>query len=123
MKLIISIVLSGWVVWGAALVSGDTDGEKGLAAFYANCVNKKITCCDRKGNMWKSRSPNLRRCSRLAILEAIYLSANKEQLVRELEARSTPLNTHRVDYYLNQRFHESLKATYLTAGTPGKKGD
>lgn len=118
-KLIISVVLIGWVICGAALVCGETSVAQDPAAFYADCIDKKITCCDRKGDLWDSRSQNLRCCSRMAILKAIYLSANKEQLVRELEANGTALNRHRVNYYLNKRFQESLNATFLTASSLG----
>ncbi|MFZ0131559.1 MAG: hypothetical protein WAK95_03380 [Desulfobacterales bacterium] len=114
-KLIISVVLIGWVICGAALTFGEMNVAKDPAAFYANCIDKKITCCDRKGDLWDSRSQNLRGCSRMAILKAIYLSANKDRLVRELEANGTALNRHRVDYYLNKQFQESLNATFLTA--------
>ncbi len=120
-KLIMSVVLIGWVVCGAAAVAGDTDGAQHRATFYANCIDKKITCSDRKGDLWNSRSQNLRCCSRLAILKAIYLSANKERLVRELEAGGTPLNAHRVEYFLNKRFYENLKP--LIAAGSADRGD
>ncbi len=122
-KLIISVVLIGWIICGAALTFGETNVAKDPAAFYADCIDKKITCCDRKRELWDSRSQNLRCCSRMAILKAIYLTANKEQLVRELEDNGIALNRHRVDYYLNKRFQESLNATFLTADALNGGGD
>jgi hypothetical protein len=102
-------------VFGALTVSGDTEVDRESAAFYANCIDKKITCCDCKGGMWNSRSKNLRHCSRIAILKAIFLSANKEQLIREMEANGVAMKTYKVDYYLNKRFYENVDASLLTA--------
>jgi hypothetical protein len=114
---IILIVFSVVFVFGAFSVSGDTDVGRDAAAFYANYIDKKITCCDGKGRMWNSRSKNLRSCSRLAILKAIFLSANKEQLIREMAANGVALKTYKVDYYLNERFYENLNASFLTANS------
>jgi hypothetical protein len=113
--LIIFIVCSIVFVFGAFPVSGDTDVGQDPAAFYANCIDKKVTCCDRKGGMWNSRSKNLRSCSRLAILKAIFLSANRDQLIREMAASGVAIKTYKVDYYLNKRFYENLDASFLTA--------
>lgn len=110
--LIIFIVCSVVLVFGAFPVSGDTNLGRDPAAFYTNCIDKKITCCDCKGRMWNSRSENLRSCSRLAILKAIFLSANKEQLIREMEANGVAMKTYKVDYYLNKRFYENLDASF-----------
>jgi hypothetical protein len=65
--------------------------------------------------MWNSRSKNLRSCSRLAILKAIFLSANRDQLIREMAASGIVMKTYKVDYYLNKRFYENLEASFLTA--------
>lgn len=115
--LIIFIVCSIVFVFLAFPVSGDTDVGQDPAAFYANCIDKKVTCCDRKGGMWNSRSENLRSCSRLAILKAIFLSANKEALIREMEANGVAMKAYKVDYYLNERFYEILDASFLTANS------
>ena len=115
--LIIFIVCSIGFVFGAFPVSGDTDLEQDQAAFYANCIDKKIACCDCKGGMWNSRSKNLRSCSRLAILKAIFLSANREELIREMVANDVALKTYKVDYYLNKRFYENLDASFLSANS------
>lgn len=113
--LIILIVFSVVFVLGTFTVSGETVVGGDPAAFYANCIDRKITCCDCKGELWHSRSKNLRSCSRLAILKAIFLSANKEQLIREMEASGVAMKTYKVDYYLNKRFYENLNASFLTA--------
>jgi hypothetical protein len=115
--LIILIVCCIVFVFGAFPVSGDTDVGKDPAAFYANCIDKKITCCDCKGEMWDSRSKNLRSCSRLAILKAIFLSANREQLIREMAANDVAMKAYKVDYYLNKRFYENLDTSFLTANS------
>jgi hypothetical protein len=65
--------------------------------------------------MWDSRSENLRSCSRLAILKAIFLSGNREQLIREMVANDVAMKAYKVDYYLNKRFYENLDASFLTA--------
>ncbi|MGB5424559.1 MAG: hypothetical protein WBN03_20505 [Desulfobacterales bacterium] len=113
--LIILIVFSVVFVLGTFTVSGETAVGGDPATFYANCIDRKITCCDCKGELWHSRSKNLRSCSRLAILKAIFLSANKEQLIREMEASGVAMKTYKVDYYLNKRFYENLNASFLTA--------
>jgi hypothetical protein len=115
--LIILIVCCIVFAFGAFPVSGDTDVGKDPAAFYANCIDKKITCCDCKGGMWNSRSKNLRSCSRLAILKAIFLSANREQLIREMAANDVAMKAYKVDYYLNKRFYENLDTSFLTANS------
>jgi hypothetical protein len=115
--LIIFVVCCIVFVFGAFSVSGDTDVGRDSTAFYANCIDKKITCCDGKGEMWDSRSKNLRSCSRLAILKAIFLSANREQLIREMAANGVALKTYKVDYYLNKRFYENLDVSFLTANS------
>jgi hypothetical protein len=114
---IILIVFSVVFVFGAFSVSGDTDVGRDAAAFYANRIDEKIASCDGKGGMWDSRSKNLRSCSRVAILKAIFLSANKEQLIREMAANGVALKTYKVDYYLNERFYENLNASFLTANS------
>ena len=115
--LIILIVFSVVFVFGAFSVSGDTDVGRDRAAFFANCIDKKISCCDCKAGMWNSRSKNLRSCSRLAILKAIFLSANREQLIREMEANGVAMKTYKVDYYLNKRFYDNLNASFVTANS------
>jgi hypothetical protein len=114
---LIPIVLSVVLVFGAFSASGDIEVGQDPAAFYTNCIDKKITCCDCKGGMWNSRSKNLRSCSRLAILKAIFLSANREQLIREMVANDVALETYKVDYYLNKRFYENLDASFLSANS------
>jgi hypothetical protein len=101
--------------WGAFSASGDIDVDRDPAAFYANCIDRKITCCDCKGELWNSRSKNLRSCSRLAILKAIFLSANKEQLICEMEASGVAMKMYKVDYYLNKRVYENLDASFLSS--------
>jgi hypothetical protein len=113
-KFIIIVIFSVVFVFGAFPVSGDADVGQDPAAFYANCIDKKITCCDGKGGMWDSRSENLRSCSRLAILKAIFLSGNREQLIREMVANDVEMKAYKVDYYLNKRFYENLDASFLT---------
>jgi hypothetical protein len=116
MKTLIIFILCGIVfVFGAFPVSGDTSVGQDPAAFYANCIDKKITCCDGKGEMWNSRSKNLRSCSRVAILKAIFLSANREQLIREMVAEDLAMKKYKVDFYLNKRFYENLTASFLEA--------
>ena len=116
MKTFIVLIVFGVVfVIGAFSVSGDTGVGKDPAAFYANCIDRKITCCDCKGKLWNSRSKNLRSCSRLAILKAIFLSANREQLIREMETNAVAMKPYKVDYYLNKRFYENLNASFLSA--------
>jgi len=116
MKTLIIFIVCGIVfAFGAFPVSGDSGAGQNPAAFYANCIDKKITCCDGKGGMWNSRSKNLRSCSRVAILKAIFLSANKEQLIREMVADDLAMKTYKVDVYLNERFYENLEASFLEA--------
>jgi hypothetical protein len=114
---LIPIVLSVVLVLGAFSASGDIEVGRDPAAFYTNCIDKKIACCDCKGGMWNSRSKNLRSCSRLAILKAIFLSANREELIREMVANDVALKTYKVDYYLNKRFYENLDASFLSANS------
>ena len=120
---IIIVIFSVVFVFGAFPVSGDADVGQDPAAFYANCIDKKITCCDGKGGLWDSRSENLRSCSRLAILKAIFLSANREQLIREMAENGVALKTYKVDYYLNKRFYENLEASFVTAKLPVDKSN
>jgi hypothetical protein len=118
MKTFIIFIACGIVfLFGAFPVSGDTDVGQDPAAFYANCIDKKITCCDGKGELWDSRSENLRSCSRLANLKAIFLSANREQLIREMVANDVAMKAYTVDYYLNKRFYENLDVSFLTANS------
>jgi hypothetical protein len=112
---LILIVLSVVLAFGAFSASGDIEVDRDPAAFYANCIDKKITGCDCKGGMWNSRSKNLRSCSRRAILKAIFLSANRDQLIREMAANGVAMKVYKVDYYLNKRFYENLDASFLSA--------
>lgn len=109
---IITIAWSMVCVFGAFPVAGDTDGGGDPTVFYANCVDKKISSCDAKGVLWNSRSEHLRTTSRLAILKAIFLSANRENLIREMEANGVATKTYTVDYYLNHQFHENLESSF-----------
>ena len=120
---IILIVCSTVLVIGAMSVSGDTGVGKDPEVFYANCIDRKITCCDGKGGMWNSRSKNLRSYSRLAILKAMFLSDNRERLIREMGANGIALKTVAVDYYLNKRFYENLEASFVTAKLPDDKSN
>ena len=112
---LILVAFSVVLVLGAFSASGDIDVDRDPAAFYTNCIDKKITCCDCKGRMWNSRSKNLRSCSRVAILKAIFLSANREELVREMVSNGVALKRYKVDYYLNKRFYENLDASFLSS--------
>ena len=115
MKTLIIFIVCGIVfLFRAFPVSGDADVGQDPAAFYATCIDKEITCCDGKGELWDSRSENLRSCSRLAILKAIFLSGNREQLIREMVANDVALKAYTVDYYLNKRFYENLDASFST---------
>ena len=112
---LILVAFSVVLVLGAFSASGDIDVDRDPAAFYTNCIDKKIACCDCKERLWNSRSKNLRSCSRVAILKAIFLSANREELVREMVANGVALKRYKVDYYLNKRFYENLDASFLSS--------
>ncbi len=110
--IITTVVWSMVCVFGAFPVAGDTDVGGDPTVFYANCIDKKITSCDAKGVLWNSRSEHLRKTSRLAILKAIFLSANRENLIREMEANDVATKAYTVDYHLNHQFHENLKSSF-----------
>ena len=112
---IITICLSIVLFFSATSVSGEGNlpgpGEA-LIAYYNDCIEHKISCCDRKSLMWDSRSENLRRQARLSILKASFYSANKEKLVHEMLVRGIEAKPYKVSRYLNKRFYESLNAAY-----------
>jgi len=126
---IMAVGLSVLLVFSFTSVSGDSGtnaADRDLTEFYGECIENKISSCDGKGGMWDSRSENLRRGARLAILKASFYSTNKEKLVKEMLARGVEAKPYKVNHYLNKRFYESLSASYppditLSLTTTGRK--
>ena len=83
-----------------------------LTDLYGRHIDKEISVCACKSDMLTSKSDNLRRNARVSVLKAAYYSANREDLIKEMQALGIEAKPYKVDYYLNKRFYNMLNQTY-----------
>ena len=101
----------------------EAEQQAELRAFLASCIEKELASCCCKMEMIDSRSKCIRDCCRMAMLKARFIIDNREQLINEmLEDDISGGKCYKVDYYLNTRFFESLKAEPTLARTTGMTG-
>ncbi len=87
---------------GQSLVTENT--EK-----YTSIINAAITKCQNKKVLLESRSPNIRRQAIMASIKGAYLKMRKKELVSYLISVKAAPTTHRVEYFLNKHFYQSIK--------------
>ncbi len=105
-KTIICLAAAVLVAWFAApaSVGGSDFDEKEACRFYQACIEKEMAKCQQKQSLGGSPCENLRKYAKCKSCKAKFLSAHKEELVREMLEKRIVLRPPRVEAYLNQRF-------------------
>ena len=92
--------------------SGTPDEAK---QFYRTCIESTILKCEKKAQLHRSRSKNLRQASETFCLKARFLKENKPALIREMAENNVALKEYKVNYYLDRQFFKDLEETRLAA--------
>ena len=88
---------------------------------FSQFVDKRIAKLERKGKMAKSWSKGNGDCAEVKILEANFIRAHKDELVREMVAQKVEMKRHKIDYFLIKAFsnaHPTLVASEFCASLP-----
>jgi hypothetical protein len=102
-------------VLGAAPARGDESSADQRKSFYLKCVNTEIENDSCKVVLTGSRSKNLQAYGEKAALRTVFLSRNKEALVREMVAQKVNLQPQAVQQYLRERFNQETHTRLATA--------
>lgn len=100
---------------GAAPACGDESSADQRKSFYLKCVNTEIENDSCKVVLTGSRSKNLQVYGEKAALRTVFLSRNKEALVREMVAQEVNLQPQAVQQYLRERFNQETHTRLATA--------
>jgi hypothetical protein len=91
---------------GAIPARGEESSVEQQKSFYLNCINTEIESGSCKVVLTGSRSKNLRVYGEKAALRTVFLSRNRDALVREMVAQKVSLQPQAVQQYLRQRYNE-----------------
>lgn len=79
--------------------------EQAYNAYIDNLIYK----CESKAARTDSKCQNIRQATALYRLKAAYYRVNKAELVKEMLERGIGVKPHRIHYYLNKSFYDTLK--------------
>lgn len=86
-------------------VLGGDDGSLSLTAYYQAAIDNEINSCLEKQSLQNSRSVQLQRKGHLEASKAQFLMANREHLVAAMLKNAIGRKPHKVQRFLNDRFH------------------
>ena len=108
-KAMIAIVGTLLVVFGGALAGMCEEAEDvRLSKIYGAFVDNYIQKCEAKAEMLDSGSLNIRQSAIRATVKGAFVQSNRTTMIKYLMAEKAPLNAHRIEYHLNQRYAESV---------------
>ena len=88
---------------------GITEDDTGLETFYGAFIDDLISRCESKEAMCYSKCQSIRSSVSLYILKASFYRYHKQELIREMIEKQLGTNTHKIYYYLNTRFFDTLR--------------
>jgi len=108
-KVLIAIVGTLFVVFGGALAGlCDEAEDHRLSKIYGAFVDNYIQKCEAKAEMLDSSSLNIRQSAIRATVKGAFIQSNRTIMIKHLMAENAPLNAHRIEYHLNQKYVESV---------------
>ncbi|MCE5335510.1 MAG: hypothetical protein LLG06_13080 [Desulfobacteraceae bacterium] len=83
-------------------------------AFFLNCIDARITKCERKAALLKSTGKNTKAAGEKAKRESEFLTNHRLRLAGDMIAKGVPAKTYKADHYLIKAYSEG------TANLAGK---
>jgi hypothetical protein len=108
-NLIIVIVGAMFLVLGGALTGLCGEAEDARSSLiYGAFVDNYVQKCEAKAEMLDSGSFNIRRSAMQATVKGAFIQSNRDSMIKYLKENNVPLNVHRIQYHLNQKFAQSV---------------
>ena len=105
-KLIIIALAMAVFLIGALPSTGQADENEKLKKYYEYYIMKCISKNQSKIGLQESKSANLRSCGKLSQQKVVFLTANKDMLVKEMMKNEIGKKPYKVEYFLNKKFNE-----------------
>jgi hypothetical protein len=112
-KIFLSAGLCLVFLLGVFHVSAHSGNDNDLKAYYENCIDNRIKCCNCKALRWDSKSKKISCCAMIAMLKAAYFRENKNLLIEEMNAKNIGKKQYKVDHYLNEKFFKVYRSSAL----------
>jgi hypothetical protein len=114
-RLVIMIIIGCFAsAIGAFPARGDESPADQQKSYYLDCINAEIENASCQVALTGSRSKNLRAYGEKAALKTVFLSRNRDGLVREMVAQKVSMQPQAVQQYLRQRFNEEAYVRLAT---------
>ena len=115
-RLIIAIVGTILLVLGGALTGLCEEADNARASLiYGAFVDHYIQKCAAKAELLDSGSFNIRKSALQATVKGAFIQSNRTSIIKYLKENDVPLNAHRIQYHLNQKFAQSVYGQNLYA--------
>jgi uncharacterized membrane protein YbaN (DUF454 family) len=109
---LITIIIIGCLATAVGVIPafGDESPADPQMSYYIKCINDEIDHYSCKVTLTSSRSKNLQAYGEQAALKTVFLSRNRDALVREMTAKKVSMHPQAVQQYLRQRFNQETTA-------------
>jgi hypothetical protein len=101
---VITIMLVAAMLLGANFVHAE---RSQLESYYIDCITKKIVNCERIASAKNHKSPYMVRLVEMRAAQARFYRKHREELAKEMVARSIGTEQYKIDYFLTTNFQES----------------
>lgn len=91
---------------GASTATSDGNNSDQLTDFYESFINDKVAQCFSRTGLIKSSSSNIQNWAEKEFKKAVFLSENKNLLIKELIKNDIGRKPYKIEYFLNKKFYE-----------------
>jgi hypothetical protein len=102
---VIFVTILAFFLGALPAICEEIDKNSQLKEYYENYINEKILKCHSKAQLRESRSAHLQNYAVREIKKAIFLSENKELLIKEMVKREIGVKQYKIEYFLNSQFY------------------
>jgi hypothetical protein len=100
-----------------SLAVGGNNTTTKLEILYVDYIEELISKCESKAARYDSKCQNIRRASSLYSLKAAFYRSHKVALVNDMIEEDVGTKAHRIHYYLNKRFFDTLREALKSVDT------